>query len=85
MWPGSAGPHRFRKYNSKPIQSNWYMITRTFRIDPNALDTPAAREALDRAAIVIGQGGLVAFPTETVYGLGANALDPAAECGGPRR
>src|SRR5206468_3581308 len=23
-------------------------------------------------------GGLVAFPTETVYGLGANALDPAA-------
>ncbi len=54
------------------------MITRTFRIDPNALDAPAAREALDRAAVVIGQGGLVAFPTETVYGLGANALDPIA-------
>lgn len=54
------------------------MITRTLRIDPNALDTPAAREALDRAAVVIGQGGLVAFPTETVYGLGANAFDPAA-------
>jgi L-threonylcarbamoyladenylate synthase len=31
-----------------------------------------------RAAEVIRGGGLVAFPTETVYGLGANALDAAA-------
>jgi L-threonylcarbamoyladenylate synthase len=31
-----------------------------------------------RAAAVIRAGGLVAFPTETVYGLGANALDAAA-------
>jgi L-threonylcarbamoyladenylate synthase len=31
-----------------------------------------------RAAEIIRAGGLVAFPTETVYGLGANALDPAA-------
>lgn len=30
------------------------------------------------AAAVLRDGGLVAFPTETVYGLGANALDPAA-------
>jgi L-threonylcarbamoyladenylate synthase len=30
------------------------------------------------AAGLIRQGRLVAFPTETVYGLGANALDPAA-------
>src|SRR5881394_1511632 len=34
--------------------------------------------ALSRAAKLIRSGGLVAFPTETVYGLGANALDPAA-------
>ncbi len=34
--------------------------------------TPAA---LAEAARVIRSGGLVAFPTETVYGLGANALD----------
>ncbi len=33
---------------------------------------------LDRAAELIRQGGLVAFPTETVYGLGANALDANA-------
>ena len=32
----------------------------------------------DRAAEIIRAGGLVAFPTETVYGLGANALDAAA-------
>lgn len=30
------------------------------------------------AAEIIKDGGLVAFPTETVYGLGANALDPDA-------
>jgi L-threonylcarbamoyladenylate synthase len=35
-------------------------------------------EALARAAEVLRRGGLVAFPTETVYGLGANALDAAA-------
>ncbi len=35
-------------------------------------------EELDRAAQIIKQGGLVAFPTETVYGLGANALDRQA-------
>ena len=31
-----------------------------------------------RAAGILRQGGLVAFPTETVYGLGANALDDQA-------
>ena len=33
-------------------------------------------EALERAGEIIKSGGLVAFPTETVYGLGGNALDP---------
>lgn len=37
-----------------------------------------AMEKVDQAAEVIKEGGLVAFPTETVYGLGANALDPEA-------
>ena len=36
------------------------------------------REDLVRAAELIRAGRLVAFPTETVYGLGANALDEAA-------
>jgi len=34
--------------------------------------------SIKAAAEIIRGGGLVAFPTETVYGLGANALDPAA-------
>jgi L-threonylcarbamoyladenylate synthase len=35
-------------------------------------------EVIARAAKIVRGGGLVAFPTETVYGLGANALDEAA-------
>ena len=35
-------------------------------------------EKICQAAEIIRSGGLVAFPTETVYGLGANALDPVA-------
>ncbi len=35
-------------------------------------------DVIRRAAEVIRAGGLVAFPTETVYGLGANGLDSAA-------
>lgn len=34
-----------------------------------------------RAAEILRHGGTVAFPTETVYGLGANALDPIAVAG----
>jgi L-threonylcarbamoyladenylate synthase len=34
--------------------------------------------SVKRAAALIRAGKLVAFPTETVYGLGANAFDPAA-------
>lgn len=33
---------------------------------------------IDRAAAIIKHGGLVAFPTETVYGLGADATNPEA-------
>lgn len=35
-------------------------------------------DGIEEAAEVIKRGGLVAFPTETVYGLGGNALDPEA-------
>jgi len=37
--------------------------------------------AIEEAAAVLRRGGLVAFPTETVYGLGANALDANAVAG----
>lgn len=39
---------------------------------------PANEEAIFRAADIIVHGGLVALPTETVYGLGADALNPSA-------
>src|SRR5690349_6769095 len=47
-------------------------------VDPARLETPEAIEALDQAAEILRRGGLVALPTETVYGLGANALNEAA-------
>jgi L-threonylcarbamoyladenylate synthase len=50
------------------------MQTERLTIDPHSPD-PAV---LTRAADVLQRGGLVAFPTETVYGLGANALDADA-------
>jgi L-threonylcarbamoyladenylate synthase len=51
---------------------------------------PSAPSDVARAAEVIRRGGLVAFPTETVYGLGADALNPSAvarvfECKGRPR
>jgi L-threonylcarbamoyladenylate synthase len=39
---------------------------------------PANEAAVATAAHCLSQGGLVAFPTETVYGLGADAANPAA-------
>jgi len=38
----------------------------------------AGPDAVERAARVLAEGGLVAFPTETVYGLGADATNGAA-------
>lgn len=48
--------------------------TRIFEIDPKQIQ----KEELVFAANTLKNGGTVAFPTETVYGLGANALDEEA-------
>jgi L-threonylcarbamoyladenylate synthase len=47
-------------------------------VDPSRLGTAESDLVLDQAAKILRDGRLVAFPTETVYGLGANALDAAA-------
>jgi L-threonylcarbamoyladenylate synthase len=47
-------------------------------VDPANLATAEAAMALEQAAQILRVGGLVALPTETVYGLGANALDTGA-------
>lgn len=44
------------------------------QLDPQAPDP----RVLQEAAAVLRGGGLVVFPTETVYGLGADGLNPAA-------
>lgn len=49
-------------------------ITRVVAIDPTAPD----RTTIAEAASIIRAGQLVAFPTETVYGLGADGLNPIA-------
>lgn len=54
----------------KPNSPSPLMVT----IDPGHPDT----DALSIPATLLREGGLVAFVTETVYGLGANALDPQA-------
>jgi len=45
---------------------------------PSNLVVPATENSLSRASEILRDGGLVAFPTETVYGLGANATDDKA-------
>ena len=53
------------------------MNTEIVRIQEKNIDEAAAA-ALKRAGEIIRTGGLVAFPTETVYGLGGDALNPQA-------
>jgi L-threonylcarbamoyladenylate synthase len=50
------------------------MTTRVIKVDKDRPD-PAA---IEEAAAALKAGKLVVFPTETVYGLGAHALDPDA-------
>lgn len=53
------------------------MKTHRFEIKENQIDT----NMLDEAARLLDSGELVAFPTETVYGLGADALNSNAVAG----
>lgn len=47
------------------------MQTEVVRVDRTNIDV----HVMERAGEILKRGGLVAFPTETVYGLGADALD----------
>ena len=49
-------------------------MTVLVRLDPERPDI----DSIETAAAIIRRGGLVAFPTETVYGLGADAMNDAA-------
>ena len=49
------------------------MNTLFAKCDPNDIDMSVIGEA----GRIIKAGGIVAFPTETVYGLGGDALNPS--------
>lgn len=50
------------------------MLTKVYQLDENNIDI----KLIEEAASVIRRGGTVVFPTETVYGIGANAMDSNA-------
>lgn len=54
------------------------MKTLRLVVDPARINSDEAQTAIARGAEILRAGGLVALPTETVYGLGANAFDAAA-------
>jgi L-threonylcarbamoyladenylate synthase len=53
-------------------------VTLRLRAEASRLETESVRSVIAQVASIWRGGGTVAFPTETVYGLGAHALDPAA-------
>ncbi len=54
------------------------MDTKVLKVSDEGNFTAKEKQYLEEAAEILKNGGLVAFPTETVYGLGANALDEKA-------
>lgn len=64
-----------RIYPAVRIQNRLVMNTITEKI---TTDSKKNNDIFSRAKEILQNGGLVAFPTETVYGLGADALDPEA-------
>jgi Sua5/YciO/YrdC/YwlC family protein len=64
---------RRRSLSLVNIENENRIKTRFFRVSEDNFDA-----VLNEAAAIIRNGGTVAFPTETVYGLGADGLNPDA-------
>ena len=78
IWGASPNP----SHNSLLTILSIPYIARVLESELLSIETPEAQaEAVARAAAVLRGGGVVAVPTETVYGLAANALDEAAVAG----
>lgn len=74
----SAAPFpclRYDRFQRKKKRDEADMITERIVIEEKEMPE---EESLKKPAEILRQGGLVAFPTETVYGLGANALSEEA-------
>jgi L-threonylcarbamoyladenylate synthase len=54
------------------------MPGKTLQLVADPHDPEQSRAAIEQAAAILRGGGTVAFPTETVYGLGAHAMDASA-------
>src|SRR6185437_1011431 len=69
-----------REQRSRSLNS---IIKTTLRLQVAAesVNSPLTQQAIAQAAQLLRAGGTVAFPTETVYGLGANAFDAQAIAG----
>lgn len=64
------------KNMQRPLKSgNNQMVIHTHIFNP---EREQFQEVMEKCGKIIREGGLVAFPTETVYGLGADALNPEA-------
>src|SRR5690606_16823527 len=70
IWTRGGVAHQHRRHRERRASP----MTRVLEVDA---ERPAA-DVIAEAAEVIRGGGLVAFPTETVYGLGVNARDAEA-------
>jgi len=66
----SAIPPKRLVFHSLDAAADWILL------HPNALDD--LERSIDQGALALRQGKLTAFPTETVYGLGADALNREA-------
>ena len=66
-WSNGLKCDRVKRISKKEI----YMKTEIVKIDEELID----QKAIARAGEILKRGGLVAFPTETVYGLGGDALN----------
>lgn len=62
------------RHNTIRRQIEAIHVTKILKINPHSPESSKIKEAAE----VIKNGGMVAFPTETVYGLGADALNPGA-------
>ena len=76
LLPSQRSPNAQAAGQSERICASCGLTTQ--QSDRIAVALMAAKEEITKAVRILRSGGLVVFPTETVYGLGANALDAAA-------
>jgi L-threonylcarbamoyladenylate synthase len=72
--PGGAGI----EYVFGGFMIKWYHKTQTRYNSLMTITMKADKAAVDKAVAVLKQGGLVIYPTETLYGIGADATNPEA-------